>query len=553
MAFIGMSSRGKEAQSTQSDYMKWANAQMKAALQRGNAAGDTGDYAMKQYYDWANARQQQGIGTPADAWATGGMIQPGVDPYIANRQATIQGIRDQWGSLPSWQTTAGALDTITGEQAGNITGTTGAIEGDISDTAGRAFGREAAATGDIRGDLATRYGALMADTSGVYGGLRGKSADVYGGLKGSAEDTYGQALGEMEQLKPGSMFAQARAARSFAPAMAASAGRLRRAGLDPGSPQAMAALQRVEAERSRAIDDAAAAGTLNYVQGRQGLLLGREAGRQNLALGELGNEQGLTTDEAGINRNLSLDQGGQLRGEIVRSTGAQQGIDAARSAQEQAALNDAYNRTAAWNTSRAQNEMAKRGMAQQDWGTASDLARERDAAEREGIDLKTGQFGQGLNFNLANLAERNAGGAAVGDYGKFQQGQSMGWNQAGQGWGNTAANQANTIYQQEAPNASWGLKMIGGAAAAGLDMVAPGTGNLVRGAMGQPTSTQGQGGYFPGQPAGGGWPQVSNPYGPTMTGPTPTWNYTGVSPQNVWDPNKTKTLPSGALQIGRYS
>jgi hypothetical protein len=382
-----------------------------------------------------------------------------------------------------------------------------ATDREIMDTAQRATAREGAASGAITGDIIERYGALQDHTNRAYGQMRDTNRNTYAGLKASAEDTYDTAFKDVEMLKPGGEFAQARAARSFAPAVASTAGQLRRMGIS--GPQALSAMQRVEAARARAQDDAAAEGTEKYVGARTELGLSRQGARERLGTGELGNELTLAERQTGITTDLSREQGQEYRGEINRTTGVQHNIDRDRSDRSVLNADKNYTRTQDWIDAKDRAALLDRALQQQDWQTYSNLVREMSDADLQAIGLRRDQFGAGMGFTLADLQEKNAAAGTLGDYGWKGIGAGMDANRTALNNGDTAFRAYQTAYGYEAPQAGYGVKALAAAAAPALDMIAPGSGQALRGGV---NGTQGAYGYGAPQNGGGGYSSGSAPW-----------------------------------------
>lgn len=152
--------------------------------------------------------------------------------------------------------------------------------------------------GSLRGQLGETIGSLtrgsqattddiIGRASGVYGGARTDTADTFRNLEGSSVETYDSAIKDAESLRPNSEAQVARVARQFAPAVAASAARLRRRGLDSGDPQFDTVMREVEADRARAMDDSAAASGERAVDRINELRIGRQGAAERLGVGRL--------------------------------------------------------------------------------------------------------------------------------------------------------------------------------------------------------------------------------------------------------------------------
>lgn len=549
MGFWGMSQAGREAESWPREYGAYSKDQFKNWQKRSDDRYAKGEAQT----DWASNYMEnlanQGLGTPEQMTEYGRRIMPGVDQYISNRKAGVQDMMDRFGGVPTWQDTMRRIDAANeANRAANqqnlsyIDQTRNYALGDIGDTYARGAGREADTYGKNTADITGRYDRAIGDVDTAYGGLRQQNRDVYGRLGGSAEDTYRSAAANLDLLRPGSEAATARTARAFAPQIAATSGRLRRAGIDPSSPQAAALMGRAETARSRAMDDAMATGNERYAALSNELLGQRQAARERLGTGELGTEIGLGTDQNRLRTGLSLEQGQGLRGENVRSTGAQNELDRYRSGQAINTQNLAMDRITQnqgremdINAQDARNAQLQKAMATGDWETVNNLTREMNAAELEGIGLQKDLYNTGLGYRSADLGVRTPAATQVGNYGQYQQNYGLQGSQAANQWGNTGQSAYQTAYGYEAPNAGWGMKMLGGLAGAGLNMVAPGAGSIFTGATG------GAGG------GGGGWGSLLNAGKQWITGgagaPSAATGWgTGGGPQMAGLPQQNRNI-----------
>lgn len=474
-SFWGPNDTMKEAAGFPREYANWNYAQYQDWLNRQNQYAAKGDYATQQSYDYYNQMLQSGIGSPEDIWTAGQLVMPGVDEVNAAQKSRLEQILAQYQSLPQTADTMAKIGETQQQLADLVKRTGDTTTAEISDTASRAFGRETAASTEINADLLKRYHELGLDVDTDYGSMRGTNKSVYGGLKESGETAYSDAQAEVEKLRPGSEFKQAQTARSFAPEVAETAGRLRRAGIDPSSPQGIAAMQRVQAQRSRAMDDAAAEGTSEFVKARNDLILGLQGTRERLGTSELGNELTLAGQQSGLKRDLSLEQGEGLRGETTRHLGAEQNIDLTRSTRQTQEEADAYGRTQDYLNTANTNALLERDMSRQDWQTESDIAREQTSADVASLNRKNEQFGAGMNYRLTDLNERQQGAQGIYDYGTNQTNNAFKSASTALGFGNAAATNYSTAYDYNAAKAGWGTKMLAAAAPYALSAI-PGVG-----------------------------------------------------------------------------
>jgi hypothetical protein len=465
------------------DWAKSAKQQSQDWTGRANEAYSAGLSATNWGKNWNLDRAAKGIGSVADINAYGKQIMPGVDEYITDKNARLnQDIADYNSKVPSSQQTMDKINASIDEQGNLIRQNRDYALNDIASTYDRANSYEGAAND-------------------------------------AQNQAYKTALNDTELLKPGSQFQQAQVARSFAGSNAATAGALRRGGMDMNSPQAVAMMQRGTQAQARAMDDAAASGTQAYVSQKNALNLGQ----------------------------------GQ---EAVRHAGALEGIDLNRSGRAIGTQNDAMDRTTAWEGAKQNAALTDKALSTQDWATNKGLTDELSNAQLEGIGLHQQQFNAGMGYNAADLAERNAGAQGVTDYGNNQQNYSLASSGQAKGWGDDSQQAYNTVYGREAANAGWGVKMLAGAAGGALNLVAPGAGSILTGAVNGAYGGGGGGGYGGGgyggyggttpflpQGGGGGWNPFSRQPGAYNTG-----GYSGSIPKPNYY-SGTTTNPDGSLTV----
>ncbi len=414
MGFWGMSKEGKEAKKKLGEKAASDWAQSQEWSKKAQGWGQAGDVIRDWGTDYYKRAAGEGIGPVSDIRATGQEIMPGIDEAIARRAQILQ-----------------------------------EMQADVGGTYGRVAGREDTASGDILGNIEATYPGLREEVTAGYGGARERGAEAYRGLKGSAEGTFDTAFKDIEQLRPGGEFAAARSARAFAPAKAAAAGRLRRAGIDPSSPQAQSVLQGVETARARAMDDAMAEGIEKYVGAKTNLGLERQAARERLGLGEVGYDTDLMREQGALERGYTETGAGLKRGETLRHAGTASEIDLSRMADEQT-----------MRQAQAQEELLK-------------------------PELKAGEFGAGLNFRTADLAERSKAARELMGIGEGQYSNMFGGANVARGYGESAGAGYGDIYNREKASSGWGLKLLGGLGMTALNAATGGMGGTVGSAIGK--------------------------------------------------------------------
>jgi hypothetical protein len=526
-------------------------------------------------------RATDGMGNPDLARGYGEWIMPGVNETLARQGGRLSGINDDFnntfsGARNRWDEAAGAIsgsydagnndinsayggmsrraDSANNDVVGNIIGTYGTardttgnaysdMRGRSNDTFDRMDKSNDSVYGGLRGQASDTFGKIGGTADRTYSGLQGDSASAYGGLQGTNSKAYGQAQQDLNLIKPGGDAAAGRAARSFAPQVASTMGRLRAAGIDPNSAEASSVLGRVETGRSRAMDDAYAQNIDQYVKQKNDLTLGQEGVNRDLALGKLQNNQGLAMqnesigrdlglnqlqndqglgreqfgnarqiaqsqlqnnqdlqrEQTGIDRNLQLGLGQDYRTQTNQNVGVQNNIDAARFGATTANRNSYLNQNIDW-TNQAN------GMDLSGFNTRAGLAREQNAQDAYGLGLQNQQFNTGANWLQQQTAAQDRGAGTFANLGTSQYGQGLAAGNLARGFGGDASQNWQTSYGIEAPNSGWGQRLVAGAANAFL----PGSGAMIDPRVGQQQSNpwgKMQGGTY-----GGGWGGSSNPY-----------------------------------------
>lgn len=215
-----------------------------------------------------------------------------------NAGTTVDMIRRAEGDYSAMRGNSAALGR---QQEGDIRRTIGGLQGQ-SDAGYRNLDRmTGSAYGATRSDLGSTISGLEGQRrAGVadlrqgldrtIGGLEGRTGEVYTGLGDSADGLYGTSLDETEMLRPAGEAETARVGRNFAPVLANARGRLRRMGIGPDSLQYMAQMSDIEGDRARAMDDASAQSTRDYVGRRSDIRDRLQGSRERLGQNQLGTE-----------------------------------------------------------------------------------------------------------------------------------------------------------------------------------------------------------------------------------------------------------------------
>lgn len=481
MSFWGMSQQGKDARNAVSGIANQQTQNGQYWNDWGKDQANKGNEANSWAYDyWKNANQQ---GAPT----VGQNRSAGQDIYnygsaTADDWKRLAQTQDYWNNnVPKAADTMnqinGNLDTMGGNVGINQDANQGTIDNGYRGMADRSRNVYNQNTGQIN----DTFGKAQGDWNGSYDamgnritGLLGQSKDAYGQM-GSNVDAYGQ---QIEKLNPAGEFRTAQTARQFAPAMAAEAGRLRRSGIDPNSIQASSALGNVETDRARAMDDAAAAGTMNYVNA-QGQLTGMKnnvlQSGLNTDIGLVNNQNALGQNQAQGNQSMTLGQGNALVNQNSQNLATQNALDANRVGQTLDNQNASF--AAGQNVLGLRNQAALTGNAlgNQDFNTYNQMMKDQSAQSQTDLNRNLTQYQLGQQQNAADLQQRNLAGQQIGQLGQQQMNNGLNSAQLGSSQLGQAAGLQNQIYNNEAANAGWGSKMLLGA---GLNLATGGLGSI---------------------------------------------------------------------------
>jgi hypothetical protein len=177
-------------------------------------------------------------------------------------------------------------------------------------------------------------------------------------------------------------------------------------------------------------------------------------------------EIGLATDSANRNVDLGREGSAASRSEIIRNTGAVQGIDVGRTNAQLQNNDTAFSRTQDWRNSSNNTAMLQRAMEQEDYETAANLLREQNGEEITALELQNLAYDRGADWVMNNYARRDAGQANLGNvYAREQQNAIQTGNQAID-FGRQAQTSYGATQQTEAGQGNWGTRLIAGAAGA---------------------------------------------------------------------------------------
>ncbi len=591
------------------EFGAWSKEQMIQALKQMVESREISEQLRNELLVYYRQMANGGYVSPEEISAIGQRVMPWVDQMIADRNTRQGQIGDLWAGR---RTSGDLFDPIYGrfnDQAGDIVRTGELNQGEIQDSFGRAYGRNEGANNAINNTLAQGYGSIgeginntfgsarqassrvgrdlldatnqayggLRDTSGqVYGGLEedmggtydrlmGKAGETFGGLKGQTEGTYDEALAEVERLRPNSDLVAGRRSRAWAPTVAASAQRLRRLGIGPNDLQGVTAMQAVEGDRARSIDDAMADEMSSFADRRNSLVLGRQGARERLGLGELGytteaelgrqagrerlrlgnleNTQGLTEREQGIGRGIVTDALGRditlsigqhdrtaqntqgamrdANAEQVRNLMAATGLDLARAQAIVENNNLGFDRTQAWRSGLNQADVARFGLDRDDLAASQNLLREQNANDMVAHGLQSDRYSAGQNWTNNDIARRDTGYGNLMGLMQNQQGWSNQNSNNANRWGQTAFGAYGQAAQQDAGRGGWGWNLLASAAPAlsMIPVVGPALGSLAGGIGGTGAARQpGRQGGAQGGQGGGGWGGVIQPFTQALQG-----------------------------------
>jgi hypothetical protein len=498
----------KRAEGQMQEMPYWMQEQLKKVWDQSGRSMPFSEFLNQFAVDQNINRYAEGFGDPWQIRQTGQEVMPFED-MMEQRAGRLEGIGDAFQQLPGAGATMEGINQNIDELGGAITRTSGQTQGTINDAYNRMRASQQATHGDIVGNIGDTYGGARSGAQGLYGSLLDETDRTYGDLTGSGERTFGEMRGEVEKTSPIGDFAAGRTARSFGPMMRATMQRLRASGVDPNSVEGISALRGVEAERSRAMDDQMARAGERYADRMNQVLSGEQGMRERLGLGRLGFGSGLAREGGAIDRNLLLGSGQEFRNALRENAAIGRGFEQGQMGGTLANLQNTFGRTRDYLGQRNQAEQYGRQIGLEDWQIGAGLDREMNAEDLMGLNLANMQFDRGAAHRARNLGAQET---ALGNLqGISQQGtqNAQNWMQIGNQMYNPMMQGFQNTYNQEAPNAGYGKKIIGGIGGAALNYFVPGAGT----AMNQVFN-----------PGGGGTYQHPNPYGQPPMWQNPTWN-----------------------------
>jgi hypothetical protein len=408
---------------------------MKDLLQDANLTKEHADIYWNHYVGKVQEMQEQGFGSPEEIMGRGSTVIRDEGQEDARKQET-KVLDERFRNGPNAETTWGDVSAILDQMGIGAGATFDAAEGLIRDSNGRILGEindvekkilemtgstfdAATAIHDkLYGELRTRMGAGFTEQRGQ---LNKFETDATRALEGEYKVDANAALDKA--FNPDAT--SARTGRAFAPAAAAAAFRARRAGLGDTDPTYNAMQSRVEASRSRAVDDALSLDAEKLAQGRLGISnkvldtrlgIGGKVLDTGLSISrdEMGKDINLSTADEAIRRGLILDRGAIDRdtvdtaatrriNEDIRTTG----LNLNNTYRYQDESNKVYAGRIAAATDKLTNSRA-------DLAIAAGLADRRNEDREYGNQLRERQYNLGMGFTKEDLARKDRGTAAEG-------------------------------------------------------------------------------------------------------------------------------------------
>lgn len=323
-------------------------------------------------------------------------------------------------------------------------------------------------------------------------------------------------------------------------------------------------LAQLDANERRALEQAAVNRGLSLQELNTAIQLqqNRLANDQNLTQSEEDRIRGVTNDT--LNREIDLGTGQSDRvtqlsreeGDIYRATEGDRmatmlNLDANRNRSTVDNLNTAYDRTRDWRAGQDQTSLLNRALENEDFTAAANILREMNGANLTALDIEQMVADRGANWVANDFARKDAGNANRASIYAREQGRELDSARAAQGFGDRANQGYSQVAQQEAGKGGWGTRLLVGAASAGLNMVAPGLGTVVGGALngglgGTSAMGGGGGGATPGSYGGGGAATAATPY--SIPWVTPPFNPYGQNPQATQTIRNLNYYSGGQIQ-----
>lgn len=489
MGFWGLGENGRDARNKFDEINRWMFERGKNQFDRADQQFGFGDYFQKYLADRYGEMSRGSFGSGAEMNNLGREQMPWVDQLLSD-------IRGRTAGLGDINDTIGNRSRILDDFGGNITRNYDALDADINNLRGRSEGREDNYHNDIISNILGKYDALGKN-----------SRDTYGRLTGEANTAFDNSI---RDVAPNSEARAAASSRAFAPNIASTMLRLRRAGIDPASSEANAMLSNVEAQRARAQEDSFA----NAIGERNNLRIGKFNTMAELGLGSLRNEQG-----------LGLSELGDVTGEKLRSLGARQGMDRDFTGMSMDNRENAFNRGQDYNMLRYDDQAWNRGAREADINF-------RNGQDMLGHDLNTQRYNAGVDargrdVDYNNMGLQNLFNLMNGAYGQGNTQDAYGSSNM-----RTTQQGFNDQYNREQAGAGWGTKLL-----SGLGMAAAGA------AIGMPAGG-GFSDFLTGFGRNMGFPGATQSARTPSYNPNAAWTNPNIANGNYWNNSNTNSFRS---------
>ena len=479
MGFFGLGSKGKEYRNQWEQYAPWSFGQAQDWTAQSKQYQNRADpYAQWGYDYYGDVLQQGGLPSPASIRATGAEVMPGVDEARARRWSRWGQTADAAGNIKPASQTMEDVWGNTNTQGDIINANQQQQEALITDLSKQLRAAEAAGNKDVVANIKDQLASLEALYGTEYGRLRKSGENLYGGLITAGTEAYGTVNKQLEALKPGGELQTAQVARSYAPVIRETSERLRRGGIEAGSAQGVAALQRAEIGRARGMDEAAGRSIADYVAQKNAATLGQQALGERLGQAQLGYETGLTTEQVAATAGAKKEAGTQFRSELLRSLAANQGISASEAEAKAGNLDATLKRNIELLADKNKAVLLSRALETEDWTRFKEITDGMNQEELTQLGLQQMQYSAGMDYTQAKLgredqAMANMLGLTAQDYTRATTAAKI-----AQAYGKDASEVYKQLYGVEAANAGWGTKFLLGA---GLSLLTGGLSGLAGG------------------------------------------------------------------------
>jgi hypothetical protein len=501
-----MSRYGKDARGRLEEGSRWNFDRMKNAFDRGDFQYGRGDYFSNYLADRFGEMSRGRFGTADEMHQMGQEIMPWMDPMLAQRAQRVQQMMSNYDGIGPVSETIDQHSRRFDEMGGNIGRNYDAIDTDITNLQNRSNQRAEYAHNDIVNNIQGEYGSLLKNNQGVYGSLIGDT-----------KDTFNTAI---KDVMPGSIARAATSARAFAPQMASTLLRLRRAGIDPNSSEAQSLLRQVEGQRSRAMDDK----------------LGESIDKTNsLRLGRLDATTGLTQDAHNNEIGFTLGRMNDMNDQWRRNFDVTQGIDRDMTGMKMDNRDVHFQRGQDFQRDRAGNDLLYRGMREQDVFNRNNLLERQNEEDAFGHDMRFSRYNAGVDARGRDIDYQNQGLRGLEGIVNTSYGQGNFQDGSARAFGQQATQTDRDLWQHAAANGNWLGKFLMGAGTAAL-------------------------GAYTGMPAGGGFTDFAKGFGSRIIGGgqgapgggyaggyrTPDFNPNAPYSSAQWDQNNVPRFRAGA-------